>query len=133
LLLHASACSAKVMREQLEKFSEGHTAIAFDMPGFGLSDLLPLAQPTTEDLADALAETLTALGIGQAAVYGRHTGAQIAVEFAARHPERCAMALTNGFPVYSAEERTRRLASYLPPIVPAFDGSHLLWLWFRYR
>lgn len=133
VLLHASACSAKVMREQLEKFSESHTAIAFDTPGFGLSDLLPLAQPSTEDLADALAETLSALGIRQAAVYGRHTGAQIAVEFAARHPERCAMALTNGFPVYSAEERARRLAGYLPPIAPEFDGSHLLWIWFRYR
>lgn len=133
VLLHASACSAKVMREQLEKFSEAFTAIAFDTPGFGLSDLLPIEQPTTEDLADALAETLTVLSIRHAAVYGRHTGAQIAVEFAARHPERCAMALTNGFPVYSAEERARRLASYLPPIVPQFDGSHLLWIWFRYR
>ncbi len=132
-LLHASACSAKVMREQLEKFSEGFTAIAFDTPGFGLSDLLPLEQPTTENLADALAETLTAIGVRHAAVYGRHTGAQIGVEFAARHPECCAMALTNGFPVYSAEERARRLAGYLPPIVPAFDGSHLLWMWFRYR
>jgi pimeloyl-ACP methyl ester carboxylesterase len=133
VLLHASACSAKVMREPLEIFSEGYTAIAFDTPGFGLSDLLPLAQPSTEDLADALADTLAALGIRHAAVYGRHTGAQIAVEFAARHPERCAMALTNGFPVYSPEERVRRLAGYLPPIVPVFDGSHLLWIWFRYR
>ncbi len=133
VLLHASACSAKVMRSHIDLLSESFTVIAPDTPGFGLSDLLPVQQVTTEDLADALADTLDALGIDQVSVYGRHTGAQIAVEFAARHPARCAMALTDGFPVYTIEERIKRLAGYLPPIVPEFDGSHLLWIWFRYR
>ncbi|MDO9279909.1 MAG: alpha/beta fold hydrolase [Polaromonas sp.] len=133
VLLHASACSAKVMRSHIDELSESFTVIAPDTPGFGLSDLLPLEQVTTEDLADALADTLDALGIEQVSVYGRHTGAQIAVEFAARHPARCAMALTDGFPVYTIEERIKRLAGYLPAIVPEFDGSHLLWIWFRYR
>jgi pimeloyl-ACP methyl ester carboxylesterase len=132
-LLHASPCSAKVLRLPLEVFAQRFTAIAFDTPGFGLSDLLPMAQPETEDLADALAETLSAMGIEHTAVYGRHTGAQIAVEFAARHPERCAMALTDGFPIFSPETKKVRLTSYLAPIVPTFDGGHLVWLWFRYR
>lgn len=133
VLLHASACSAKVMREHMICFGQKFTVLALDTPGFGLSDLLPIEAVTTEDLADALASTLDALGMGQVSVYGRHTGAQIAVEFAARHPHRCAMALCDGFPIYTVQERERRLASYLPPIVPHFDGSHLLWLWFRYR
>jgi pimeloyl-ACP methyl ester carboxylesterase len=132
-LLHASPCSAKVLRLPQEVFAARFTALAFDTPGFGLSDLLPIAQPETEDLADALAETLSALGVQHAAVYGRHTGAQIAVEFAARHPERCAMALTDGFPVFSSEVKKARLDRYLQPLVPTFDGAHLLWLWFRYR
>ncbi|HET7671017.1 MAG TPA: alpha/beta hydrolase [Burkholderiales bacterium] len=132
-LLHASPCSAKVLRLPLEVFAQRFTAIAFDTPGFGLSDLLPMEQPETEDLADALAETLTALGIEHAAAYGRHTGAQIAVEFAARYPQRCAMALTDGFPIFSAETKKARLEKYLAPIVPSFDGGHLVWLWFRYR
>lgn len=133
ILLHASACSAKVMRDHMAYFAQKFTVIAPDTPGFGLSDLLPIEMVTTEDLADALAETLDALGIAQVSVYGRHTGAQIAVEFAARHPQRCAMALSDGFPIYTLQERERRLSTYLPPIVPSFDGSHLLWLWFRYR
>ena len=133
VLLHASPCSAKVLRLPLEVFAQRFTAIAFDTPGFGLSDLLPMEQPETEDLADALAETLKALGIEHAAAYGRHTGAQIAVEFAARHPQRCAMALTDGFPIFSAETKKARLEKYLAPIVPSFDGGHLVWLWFRYR
>jgi len=133
VLLHASACSAKVMRDHIAYFGQKFTVIAPDTPGFGLSDLLPIESVTTEDLADGLAETLDALGIEQVAVYGRHTGAQIAVEFAARHPDRCAMALSDGFPIYTMQERERRLSTYLPPIVLSFDGSHLLWLWFRYR
>lgn len=133
VLLHASPCSAKVLRQPMEVFAGRFTAIAFDSPGFGLSDPLPLAQPETEDLADALAQTLAALGIDHAAAYGRHTGAQIAVEYAARHPGRCAMALTDGYPVFSSHVQHARLTKYLVPLVPSFDGAHLLWLWFRYR
>jgi len=133
VLLHASACSAKVMRPHILYFSRDFTVIAPDTPGFGLSDQLSIEEVTTEDLADALLEAINTLGIKEISVYGRHTGAQIAVEFAARHPERCTMVLTDGFPIYSLEERKRRLENYLPPIVPTFDGAHLIWLWFRYR
>ena len=132
-LLHASPCSAKVLRLPQQVFAGHFTALAFDTPGFGLSDPLPLEQPEIEDFADGLAEALTALGVGQAATYGRHTGASIAVEFARRHPARCAMALTDGFPVFSAKAAEERLSRYLLPIVPQWDGSHLVWLWFRYR
>ena len=46
-LLHASPCSAKVLRLPLEVFAQRFTAIAFDTPGFGLSDLLPVERPET--------------------------------------------------------------------------------------
>ena len=132
-MLHASPRSSTELRVNQEVFASRLTTLAFDTPGFGLSDRLPPAQPETEDLADALAETLAALGIEQALVYGRHTGASVAVEFAARHPERCAMALTNGFPIYSKAQAQDRLTRYLTPLVPSFEGAHLLWLWFRFR
>ena len=133
LLLHESPCSAKAMRQAQEIFATRFTAIAFDTPGFGLSDPLAMEQPEIADFADALAESLDALGIDQAAAYGRHTGASIAVEFARRHPARCAMALATGYPVYSPTQRDSRLNDYLKPIVPTWEGAHLLWLWFRYR
>jgi len=133
VLLHASACSAKVMREPLEVFAAHFTALALDTPGFGLSDLLPLDRPEIADFADALADTLDALGIDHAAVYGRHTGAQIAVEFAARHPDKCAMALTDGYPVFSGTDAWSKVDEYLQPLQPTFDGAHLVWAWFRYR
>lgn len=132
-LLHASACSAKVLRLPQTIFATRFTALAFDTPGFGLSDLLTKEQPETEDLADGLADTLTALGIEQVATYGRHTGAQVAVEYAARHGARCSLALTDGYPIFSSTQQWARLNEYLVPIKPSFAGEHLLWLWFRYR
>ena len=133
VLLHASPCSFKVLEQPQRVFARYFTALAFDTPGFGLSDLLPMAQPETEDFADALAETLDALGIDQVAVHGRHTGAQVAVEFAARHPMRCSFALTDGFPVFEESVRLSRPGSYLKPIEASWEGAHLLWMWFRYR
>ena len=132
-MLHASPCSSKVMRPLLAAFAQRFTCLAFDTPGFGLSDPLALQEPSVEDFADALKDTLDALGIEQVATYGRHTGASIAVEFAARHPARCAMALADGFAVFSKAYSADELALYLEPIVPQWDGGHLLRLWFRYR
>ena len=132
-LLHSSPCSAKVMRPIMQVFGERFTTLAFDTPGFGLSDKLPVAAPSVEDFADALAETLAVLGIDQVAAYGRHTGASIAVEFAARHPQRCAMALADGFAVFAKAYTDEQLDAYLEPIIPTWDGAHLLHLWFRYR
>jgi pimeloyl-ACP methyl ester carboxylesterase len=133
VLLHASACSAKVMRPLIEVFAERFTVIAPDSPGFGLSDKLSIAQPSIADLADGVADFLTALSIAQAALYGRHTGASIAAEFAVRHPSRCAMVLTDGYAILSGDYDESKIADYLRPIAPTWDGAHLTWLWFRYR
>ncbi len=134
LLLHASATSSGEMRLPQEVFARDFTAIAFDTPGYGLSDPLALGRaPEIEDYADALADTVAALGIGPAAIYGRHTGASIAMDFARRHPARCAMVLTDGYPIWTAEERAKMLGAYLPKLEPSWDGGHLLWSWFRYR
>ena len=132
-LLHACPVSAKVMRPLMPVFGEKFTCLAFDMPGFGLSDKLPQPKPSVEDFADALAETLTALGIDQVATYGRHTGASIAVVFAERHPKRCSMALADGYAVFAKKYTDEELERYLERFVPAWDGTHLVHAWFRYR
>jgi hypothetical protein len=86
-----------------------------------------------KEFADALAETLAALGVEHVAAYERHTGASIAVEFAARHPQRCVIAFADGFAVFAKPYTDEQLERYLEPIVPTWDGAHLLRLWFRYR
>ena len=132
-LLHACPVSAKVMRPLIPVFGERFTCLAFDMPGFGLSDKLPQPKPSIEDFADALAETLTALGIDQVATYGRHTGASIAVVFAERHPQRCSTALADGYAVFAKRYSDEELERYLEPFIPVWDGTHFVHAWFRYR
>jgi pimeloyl-ACP methyl ester carboxylesterase len=114
-------------------FAAAFATIAVDMPGMGLSEPLGKDQLQTEDIADAIVDLLDVLRIEQAAFYGRHTGAGVAVEIAHRHPGRVSMVLTDGFPVFENPYPEDRLDGYLGRIDPKWDGSHLPWIWFRCR
>jgi len=133
VLLHESPRSSVALLPLIEKLGDGFTIFALDTPGYGGSDPLPHARPEIEDYADALADTFDALGLTRAPVYGTHTGALIAFEFARRHRARCAIAVLDGFPVFTPNEREQFLASYLPPFRPDAQGAHLAWLWSRVR
>jgi pimeloyl-ACP methyl ester carboxylesterase len=134
VLVHQSPTSSRTLDLQTEAFARaGFLALALDIPGLGRSDPLPLPRPEIEDLAEGLRDTLDALGLGKVALYGSHTGALACVDLAVRWPERVSTVLIDGYPVYSADERARRTANYFPPYEVRWDGSHLLWLWCRYR
>ncbi|KQQ74851.1 hypothetical protein ASF70_02835 [Rhizobium sp. Leaf321] len=133
VLLHAAPCSARVMEPLQAKWSQHFTTFAFDLPGFGISDMVDAAPLETADLADAIAGAVQALGLKKITLYGRHTGAGVAVELARRHPALCNFVLTDGFPVFSTPYTPERLAEYLTEIKPQWDGGHLTWTWFRYR
>ena len=134
VLIHQSPTSGRTLDLQTAGFARaGFTALALDIPGLGRSDPLEAPRPEIEDLAIALGETLDALGLEQVALYGSHTGALACTELAIRAPQRVSALLIDGYPVYSDDERARRVATYFPPFEVRWDGSHLLWLWYRYR
>jgi len=134
VLLHQSPSWALALDPYTRAFAQaGFTAIAPDTPGYGLSDLLPLAKPEIPDYAEALRETLDALGLKVINLFGSHTGASIAIEFARRYPERVAMTLFDGYPAYTDAERAEMLEHYLPPFESKWDGSHLISLWHKFR
>jgi pimeloyl-ACP methyl ester carboxylesterase len=64
----------------------GHAVLAVDQPGHGRSDGPPLAD--VEALADWLLALMTAAGLRQAAVVGHSMGSLVALEAAARAPDR---------------------------------------------
>jgi pimeloyl-ACP methyl ester carboxylesterase len=64
----------------------GHAVLALDLPGHGRSDGPPL--DNVETLADWLLALLDAAGVGKAALVGHSMGSLIALEVAARAPER---------------------------------------------
>ena len=107
--------------------------LALDTPGYGLSDPLELDEPSIEDYAGAVAATLASLAVERCGVYGRQTGAAIALELTRRHPAAVAYALLDGLPLYTEDEAAELLERYTPSFEPAIDGSHLASLWTSYR
>ena len=66
--------------------NHGHAVLAIDQPGHGRSAGMPLA--SVEAIADAALALLDAAGIRSAALVGHSMGSLIALEAAARAPER---------------------------------------------
>ncbi len=133
LLLHQSPSSSAAMMSEITRFAPRFTVISPDTPGFGLSTSLGVVDPDLDDYARVLAEFLDVLGLSQIAIYGFHTGAMLALEFARRYPQRCAAAVINGLVVVEGEELADILANYLVQPDPDPEGGHLPWHWARIR
>lgn len=132
-LLHASPRSAAALLPLARRLAHRFTVFAFDTPGFGWSDPLPLERPDAHDYGDALVEAFDALGLGRVPVYGSHTGAAIAVAAALDHPDRVGAVALDGYAVFTPQEQAEALASYLAPLRPNWDGTHLAFLWSRVK
>lgn len=133
VLLHASPCSARVMAPLQALWGNEFTTFAFDLPGLGMSGVPDVPEVTIEVLADVIAAGMRQLGIVQAALYGRHTGASVALALAVRHPDLAAVLVTDGLPIFANPYSDERLQAYLVPIRQTGDGMHLPWALFRYR
>jgi pimeloyl-ACP methyl ester carboxylesterase len=131
LLLHGSPNSSESMTPLIETFAADFDCIALDTPGNGESEPLVAESPSTEDYAAALGAAVEAAGLKRFCLYGFHTGAGIAAEYAARHPERVTGLILDGVAAWTSEERAGMLQGYLPPFHPSWDGAHLAWLWAR--
>ena len=129
VMVHASPGSSWGLRTHILTLAKNHTVIALDSPGYGESHGLAVEQPQIGDYADAMSDTLDALGLTRVDLFGSHTGAAIAMETAARYPERVRRVVLDGLPAYPPKERARYLASYTPSLAPRQDGSHLVTMW----
>ncbi len=131
VLCHGSPNSGLSQFGLINALKDRFTVIAPDTPGNGNSDPLDIDNPTIPDYARALEKLLDALEIDKCAVYGFHTGADIAVTIAVQSHERITQVVANGLPFFTQDERDLMLEKYLPPFEPQWDGSHLCWLWPR--
>lgn len=128
LLLHQTPWFSVQYSKVLPLLAQaGFRAIAPDTPGWGFSPA-PAGERSLEWYADQMLAVLDAAGGSpRVAVVGDHTGAAIAMVLAARHPERVRCIVLYGPPLYSEDDRRKRLARPPPPTVaPREDGSHLL-------
>lgn len=133
VMLHQSPTSSAEMATDIEVCAADFSVVAIDLPGYGLSDPLPDEHPDIGAFARVIERVITALGIDRTVVYGFHTGAIVAFEFARLFPERCSGAVVNGLVCIEGDELADLLAHYnvLPEVTA--EGAHLPWLWARLR
>lgn len=129
--LHESPRSSISLLPLLDGLREHRTVIAFDTPGYGHSDPLPHDVPEPADYVAVFDEVLSHLGLNQASLYATHTGAALAAGLALAKPDRVGSMILDGFGAFDEQERQDFLGSYLSPFEPAWDGSHVAYLWSR--
>src|SRR5690349_13550919 len=79
VLLHGLGSRAESWRDLLADLpARGLRVIAWDQPGYGLSDALPMAGPSPADYADALRALADALDLRRFFLVGHSLGALIA-------------------------------------------------------
>lgn len=130
LMVHQSPRSSAEYEPLMRAWAAHFTCIAPDTPGFGQSDPLP-AEPDISDFADALLETMDALGLGTCPAYGFHSGGIILVTALKRAPARFTCLAIGGYAIWTAQERQVFGERYLPDFHPSAYGEHLAWLWNR--
>jgi pimeloyl-ACP methyl ester carboxylesterase len=128
VLLHQTPRSWREYAAVLPLLGARRRTIALDTAGFGESD--PVAAPCIETWAEAALQALVALGVMRAHVVGHHTGGVVAVEMAARAPERVASLVLSSTPYTGEAFRIARAGrAAIDAVAPSDDGSHLAALW----
>ncbi|GAA1384535.1 alpha/beta fold hydrolase [Catellatospora chokoriensis] len=85
VLIHSTVCDRRMWDPQLPVLTAaGYRVIRVDLRGFGDSPMPDRPYNNADDVADLLDE----LGIEQAALIGSSGGGRVAIEFAARLPQR---------------------------------------------
>lgn len=133
VLIHSSPANARLLMKEIERLSRDFTVFAFDTPGFGLSDPLPLETMTVADLADAMAETLAAIAMPRCPVFGTHTGAAIALELGVRHPGLMTGLVLDGVPAFTDAECAAFFGDYFRKLPLGDLGGQYSEAWTRFR
>ena len=86
--LHGIGDNSMGWRFQLDGLSRSFRVIAWNAPGYLLSDALQTETPGCRDYADTLKDFLDALGLSRVHLLGNSFGSRVAQCFAMYHPER---------------------------------------------
>jgi pimeloyl-ACP methyl ester carboxylesterase len=112
-LLHGIGSNSTGWRFVLDGLKDRYRVIAWNAPGYYLTDNLKTETPSNFQYADAVAALLDALGIDKVFMAGSSFGSLIAASFAFRHPKRverlALLGTARGQKWLPMEERAKRL------------------------
>lgn len=110
VLIHQTMNSSRMWDRIMPLLAENFRVVAFDLPGYGMSDAPP-ARPSAEDYAQVVLSAMDDLEIAGACVAGFHAGSAIATTVATLAPERVAAMVLLGVPLFPLEMRQQRIAA----------------------
>src|SRR6266700_2946960 len=113
LLLHGIGANSMYWRFQFVGLADHFRLIAWNAPGYFLTDNLRAETPSARDYADALCDFASAIGLARFAVIANSFGTRVAQCFAHYHPERISRAVFTGTSLSdeSPEDRARGLTA----------------------
>jgi len=113
VLLHGIGSNSTGWRFVMPALSTDYRVVAWNAPGYYLSDNFSADAPSHTSYSDALAAFLDALGLPSVHIVGSSFGSLVAMSFASRFPERVQrlvlLGTTRGQAWLPPEERARRL------------------------
>jgi len=114
VLLHGVGANSMHWRFQFAGLSDAFRVVAWNAPGFMLSDSFKTEWPTCRDYAEAVADFLGALKLGRVNIVGNSFGSRVGQCFAIHHPDRVirlAMTGTGAGPKGMSEEDKSRIVA----------------------
>ena len=130
LLFHASPASSYFSQGLMTALAAAgldREMIAPDTLGNGDSAAPAPEKPDIAYFADSKRRLLDAMGVDRVDLYGSHTGARIACEFAAAYPDRVNRVILDGIIEYDDDMRRLVVENYAPVVMPDDYGRHLIW------
>ena len=114
VLLHGVGANSMHWRYQFAGLSDAFRVVAWNAPGYILSDGFKTEWPTCKDYADALADFLGSLKLDRVNVVGNSFGSRVAQCFAIHYPNRVirlAMSGTGIGPKGMSEEEKQKIVA----------------------
>ena len=90
IFVHGNGTNLTQWRAQLEHVRRSRRAIAFDLPGMGLSDPPKDGNVSVDRFADSIGAVADALHVRRFVLVGHSYGGSVVMAYAAKHPERVA-------------------------------------------
>ena len=129
IMLHASPASSRTLEPLALEIATNRRVFLPDTPGNGASCAPSEPEPDLAVYAGMMDRFCDGLGLAEVDVYGTHTGAHIAIEWAINHPGRIRSLILDGVALLSASDRAEFLENYAPPCVPDAAGTQFAWAW----
>jgi len=115
LLLHGLGANSMHWRFQLAGLSDAFRVVAWNAPGYMLSDAFKTESPGCRDYADAVADFLGSLKLDRVNIVGNSFGSRVAQCFAVHHPARVIRLAMTGTGIgpkgMSEEEKAKIMAT----------------------